>query len=115
MTLCLLMSRKPGTNDDAVLGMIDAGRGPVTRDHREDPLVAGQHVHRHDRGSAGLSRGDQRADQGGSDPLALPRVGHNDADLGDYGAAWAGSVRSDPVPDDGAVAGRDQGVDLVPG
>ena len=113
MMLSLMVPRQPGTDDDAVLGMIDAGRGPVTRDHGEDPLVPGQHVHRHDRGTAGLSRGDQCADQGGSDPLALPRVGHNDADLGDYGAAWAGSVGSDPVPDDGTVAGRDHGVDLV--
>jgi len=90
--------------------MINAGRGPMTRDHGEDPLVAWQHVHRHNAGAAGLSGRDQRADQGGSDPVALPRVGHDDADLRNRGAAGAGPVRCDPVPDDGTVSGRDHGV-----
>src|SRR5258706_9976120 len=113
MMLTLMRTLKAVIDVRADRAMINGVRNIATRDHGKDPIVPGQHVHRNDRGTAGLSRGDQCADQGGSDPLALPRVGHNDADLGDYGAAWAGSVGSDPVPDDGAVAGRDHGVDLV--
>jgi hypothetical protein len=46
--------------------------------------------------------------------MTLPRVGHDDPDLRDCGAPGADPVRSDPVPDDGALTGRDDGVGVVP-
>jgi hypothetical protein len=97
-----------------IRGMINAHRRPVTSNHGEHPLVAGQHVHRHDGRAAGLCPGDERAGQRGTHALALPPVGHHDTDLRHRGAVLAFLVRGHGMPDDGAADGRrDHGVDIA--
>jgi len=72
-----------------------------------------QHVHRDDGRTTRTGRADQRTNQGGSDPLALPRIGHDDAELDDCAAAGADPLRGDPVPDDLAVPARHNSVGIT--
>jgi hypothetical protein len=82
----------------------------VAHDHRERPVVAVHDIHRHRRHVPDLGAGDQGADQRRSQAPVLPGIGHHHADIGRPGPARPGNVHRQAVPDDGAVAGGEQGV-----
>jgi hypothetical protein len=108
---------------DAVPGMPDLLHGPVGRDHGEHLAVAREHVHGERGHTAIMDGGDQCAHQGGANALALPGIGHHDADVRYRGGPLAkgriktagvrerGGAGRHRVPDDDAVPGGDHGVD----
>jgi hypothetical protein len=89
--------------------MLDAGRGPVTRDHGEHPPVAVKHVHRHRRHASRLRLREQRPHELRAQTPALPGVGHHHADI----RPLIGPVCRHGVADDDAVPDGDHGGDVA--
>jgi hypothetical protein len=90
-----------------------ACRREVIRDHGEHFPVLGQDIHGDDRRTAGLRPVGQRAHQGRAHAPALPRIGHDYADLRNLRPRWPACVGCHSVADDRTVPGRQQGVDVI--
>lgn len=90
-----------------------ACRREVIRDDGERFPVLGQYIHDDDRRTAGLRPAGERAHQRRAHAPALPRIGHDDADLRNLRLRWPACVGCHSVADDRAVLGRQQGVDVI--